>query len=130
MSSRSRCSKVLTTSGNSVIPQPDKYNSSIDCEGGCETELLLVVKTWLPQRANATSDLKHDKIAFKSIVDVVFKWANVRIWIDLRCEKIVKSTGPWVFQWERSRVSRLTNLEIDLGIGPLKLFFPRPKACS
>ncbi|CAA7032585.1 unnamed protein product [Microthlaspi erraticum] len=103
MSSFFRCSRILRNSGISVIPQPDKDKESIHCEGGCETERLLLVKTWLPERYNICSDLKYDKIAFKSIVVVVFKWDKSSFWSDLRCEKILKSTGPWVFQWERSR---------------------------
>jgi hypothetical protein len=67
-----RC--VLRISGNSVIPHPDKFKEPINPKGGSETELLFVTKTWLPERSNEMSILKHDKTAFKSIVVVVLEW--------------------------------------------------------
>ena len=60
----------------------------------------------------------------------MFKWDRPRVCSALRCEKILKSTGPWVLKLERSSSSRLVNLEMELGIGPMKLLPPIRKACK
>lgn len=63
---------VFRSSGNSVIPQPDKKRDSVG--GGYETGLLFVTETWLPERSNTYKLLKYDMKSFKWNVVVVFKW--------------------------------------------------------
>lgn len=90
--------------GNSVvIPHPDKYSSLNN--GGSETELLFSYVTWFPVRFSASSHLKRDKIAFKSIAVAVFKSEMSSSSSDLRFQRMLRSTTePWVLRCERSSV--------------------------
>lgn len=43
---------------------------------------------------------------------------------------MLKLTGPWVLRLERNRYSRLVSLEMELGIGPIKLLLSRSNSPS
>lgn len=85
-------------SGNTVIPQLD-INKRCNCDEMVETELMFSSETWLPERSKLDSDLRgEDKIAFKSIAVVAFKWDSVRSSSNVRRKKIPTSSGPWMLK--------------------------------
>lgn len=120
------CFWVFKSLGNLVILYFDMYNWFIICKWWFIFEFLLVVEIWFLERFSKKIDLRFEcKIVFKLIVVGVFKWDILRSWSNLRFEKILKLIGFWVFKWERLRFWRFINLEMDFGMGFMKLLLLR-----